>query len=122
MGGAGQMGLGSAGPAIKATAVGVLPSLVVKHKQTLLVQNVEVTAEVGDNQVVLRTATGKRAIFSGRLEGNSARGNRGINWVSTDDVYTARQSPPVSKNATATPQNASGGQQSGVTNTPGQVN
>lgn len=96
----GGLGTGGVGDQV----YGVLPSLMVKNGQKLVIQDVEVNVAVHEGQVTLRTADGKRAIYTGRLEGNSGRSFRGFIWAPTDSAYTARQSPPVSKNATASAQ------------------
>lgn len=101
-GGSASSGSGASSTQNVAELASVLPSLMVKRHQKLLIQDVEVVADVQDGQVTLRTVDGKRSIYSGRLDGNSAKVHRGFNWASVDTAYTARQSPPVSKNATAT--------------------
>lgn len=89
---------------------GVMPSLLIKHKEELAIQDVVVIPDIRNGQVVLRTAEGKRAVFSGRLDGNSMRTQRGISWQAVDSAYTARQSPPISKAAgSATAGNTSNG-------------
>lgn len=95
-------GLGSGG--VGDQVYGVLASMMVKNGQKMVVQDVEVDVAVRDGQVTLRTTDGKRAIYNGRLEGNSGRSFRGFVWAPTDSAYTSRQSPPVSKNATASAQ------------------
>ncbi len=109
---------GSAGQSATAgaadAAYGVLPSMVVKHKQRAVVQDVEVMADVQGGQVVLRTLDGKRAIYAGRLDGNGGRQMRGFVFTSPDAAYTARQSPPVSKSAAGSTTAGNGGTGAGA--------
>lgn len=82
------------GSASKDVNYGVLPSLVVKHKQKLMIQDVAAIVEVQSGEVSIRLADGTRALYMGRLDGNS-KVNRGVALTPTDPAYTSRQSPPV---------------------------
>lgn len=82
------------GAASKEVSYGVLPSMVVKHKQRFMVQDVEAIAEVQAGQIRIASVEG-RALYQGRLDGNSGKVYRGFAPIPSDSAYTARQAPPV---------------------------
>lgn len=78
------------------TAATVLPSLIVKNKQNVYIQDIEVIPEIGNGQVSLRAVEGNRVVYYGRLDGMSVRvPTKGMKVEAENSAYVQRQSPPV---------------------------
>lgn len=104
-------GVSAGAGAAKDVVYGVLPSMVVKHKQKLMLQDVEALVDVHGGEVRIQSADGTRALYQGRLDGNSSKVYRGFALTPTDSAYTNRQSPPVGTSAAVTASGAASGAQ-----------
>ena len=68
----------------------VLPSLVVRNNQKLMLNDISLLAEVKDNHVTLRMADASRVVFHGRLESMSQRVQKGVRMEAADMPYVQR--------------------------------
>ncbi|WP_109015798.1 hypothetical protein [Novimethylophilus kurashikiensis] len=104
---------GTPTPATQQTNGTILPSLIVKNKQRMLVQDVEVMPEVRNGQVSLRAVESNRTVFYGRVDGMSLRNpSKGMKVEAADMAYVQRNYPEVggtgSSNGSTSTNNATG--------------
>lgn len=88
---------------VTAQSAQLLPSLLVKNKQPLTIQDVEVIPEIASGQVWLRAGDASRVLFYGRLEGMSVATPKGVKLEVADPAYVSRHSPPVGASGAAQP-------------------
>lgn len=100
---------GAAGANSNTTQAKVYPSLLLKSGQSFVLGDLELTPQVVDSQVWIRTKDGTRVVFYSRLD-SASLGDRSkvVKLEAADSGYVTKYSPEPSVSGTATATSTSG--------------